>query len=292
MDLNEPTLTYLESDLKPSLRLPKDACDTHVHVFGPASHFPYGPFRNFTPVDAPKEKLYELHRRLGISRCVIVQSAVHGTDNRAVEDAIAHGDGNYLGIALVDPAVSAAELMRLKNAGFRGVRFNFIKHIQMSISPSDLIQFCSRLADLDLHLQVHFERQLIHELTPTLKACAQVVPVVIDHMGRIDANDGLNSKNYLALSALLDEPNFHVKVSGIDRIDPTPPYFAGKRIAADLMARYPSQCLWGLDWPHPNHTHIPDDAMLVDELKDITPSPAELERLLVTNPQNLYKFQE
>lgn len=290
MDLNTPIKTYLESDRQPRLKLPPGSCDTHVHVFGPASQFPYAAARNFTPVDAPKEKLFALHRRLGIERCVIVNSAVHGTDNRVLEDAIANGGGHYLGIALVDPAVEQTELQRLKHAGIRGIRFNFVQNINLSITPTDLVRFCQRLAELDMHLQVHFEKSLIHDLSPTFVSCAELVPVVLDHMGRIDARDGLEGEHFVALCRMLDKQNFHVKVSGIDRIDATPPYVDGKKIATELVKRYPEQCLWGLDWPHPNHTHIPDDVTLLEALAEIAPTPQALERLMVQNPQKLYRF--
>jgi hypothetical protein len=62
-----PVLTYDPQPSAPRLRLPAGACDTHVHVFGPAARFPYAASRNFTPVDAPKEALFALHRTLGIS---------------------------------------------------------------------------------------------------------------------------------------------------------------------------------------------------------------------------------
>ncbi|RZJ00892.1 MAG: amidohydrolase, partial [Rubrivivax sp.] len=123
------TLTYRRDPSTPALTLPAGACDTHVHVFGPAARFLFAAARNFTPADAPKETLYALHKKLGIERCVIVQSAVHGTDNSAAEDAIAHGGGRYLGVALVPLSVTDAELARLAAAGFRGVRFNFMKHL-------------------------------------------------------------------------------------------------------------------------------------------------------------------
>ncbi len=292
MDIYTPIKTYLDSERKPALALPPKSCDTHVHVFGPADRFPYSNDRNFTPVDAPKEKLFALHKRVGIERCVIVNSAVHGTDLRATEDAIAHGNKHYLGIALVEPSVSQAELVRLKGAGFRGVRFSFMKHIKHSITPPALLSLVKRLADIDMHLQVHFEKNLIHDLSPTFESCAQLVPVVIDHIGRVDAKDGLTGEHYMALCRLLDKPNFLVKVSGIDRVDETPPYVAGKLLAADLVKRYPTQCLWGLDWPHPNHTHIPDDVTLVEALTEIAPTADALESLLVHNPQNLYKFED
>eukprot|EP01036_Dinobryon_divergens_P055196 gene55196-73736_t len=122
--------TYLESPTITHLRLPPLSCDSHVHVFGPLAKFPYAQNRPSTPVEAPKEALFALHKRMGIQRCVIVQSVMHGTDNRVVEDAIAAGEGRYLGVALVKPDVPDAELQRLSLAGFRGVRFNFMRHIE------------------------------------------------------------------------------------------------------------------------------------------------------------------
>jgi len=291
MILTMPIKTYLESERRPTFKLPPQSCDTHVHVFGPASRFPYDESRNFTPADAPKEKLFALHKRLGITRCVIVASALHGSDLGATQDAMAHGNGHYLGIALVEPTVTQGELERLKSVGFRGVRFNFMKHLKSSLSANDLLVFSRRLADIDMHLQVHFEKELIHELATTLESCAQHVPVVIDHIGRVNARDGLTGEHYNALCRLMEKTNFHVKVSGIDRIDETPPYLAGKVLAADLVARFPTQCLWGLDWPHPNHTHIPDDVTLVEALAEIAPSAQALISLLVHNPQKLYKFE-
>lgn len=283
-----PVLTFNPRPTPPTLKLPAGACDSHVHVFGPALKFPLAANRNFTPVDAPKETLFALHRQLGIDRCVIVQSAMHGFDNRAVEDAIAAGGGRYLGVALVPVNVADAELARLAAAGFRGVRFNFMKHLAAAASPEELVALTQRLKPLGLHLQVHFESSLIHSLAPTLARSA--VPVVIDHMGRVDAAEGVEGADFAALLQLLSNPLFHVKVSGIDRVDAQPPYEQGVLLARTLVASYPDQCLWGTDWPHPNHTHVPDDGTLVDRLSAIAPEPALLDQLLVRNPQALYRF--
>ncbi len=292
MALATPIKTYLDSPRTPTLVLPPKACDSHVHVFGPSSCFPYSENRNFTPVDAPKEKLFALHKRLGIERCVIVHTALHGFDLRVTEDAIAHGGGKYLGIALVEPTVTQKELQRLKTAGFRGVRFNFMKHLPSTLSADELLSFCGRLADIDMHLQVHFEKELIDVLAPTFALCAKRLPVVLDHMGRVNARDGLTGEHYSALCRLLEASDCYVKVSGIDRVDDKPPYLAGKQLAADLFQRFPEQCLWGLDWPHPNHTHVPDDVTLLEALGDIAPNASALETLLVHNPQKLFKFED
>lgn len=299
-DLATPILTYkplTARSTRPALKLPANACDSHVHIFGPASQFSYAPDRKFTPVDAGKETLFALHKLLGISRCVIVQSVVHGFDNAAVEDAIAysreHGEGRYLGVALVPTSVSDAELQRLSHAGFRGVRFHFMNHLTATGGMDDVVALTHRLQKVGMHLQVHFESSMIHQLADPLTKSA--VPVVIDHMGRVDATKGADHADFAALLVLLKNPRFHVKVSGIDRIDSTPshapPYTAGVALARLLVNTYPDQCVWGTDFPHPNHTHVPDDAALVDALSLIAPTPILMNKLLVTNPERLYGFQ-
>jgi 2-pyrone-4,6-dicarboxylate lactonase len=286
--MTTPVLTFNPHPSTPATRLPPGACDSHVHVFGPASRFPFATTRNFTPVDAPKETLFALHRQLGISRCVIVQSAVHGFDNSAVEDAIAAGAGRYLGVALAPHDVAQTELLRLKAAGFRGIRFNFMAHLANSATPEQLVELSRRLAPLGLHLQVHFDSALIHKLGPVLAASA--VPVVIDHMGRVDASRGPDHADFSALMKLMENPLFRVKVSGADRIDPAPPYAAGVALARRLVEAFPERCFWGSDWPHPNHSHVPDDGQLVDLLAAIAPTPTLLKALLVDNPQRFYGF--
>lgn len=281
-------LTFHPQPSRPALHLPAGACDSHVHVFGPAARFPFAATRNFTPVDAPKQTLFALHRHLGIARCVIVQSAVHGFDNSAVEDAIAAGGGRYLGVALAPHDVPDTELARLKAAGFRGVRFNFMKHLGQGASAQQVVALTQRLAPLGMHLQVHFDSSLIHELAPVLQTSA--VPVVIDHMARVDAALGAEHADFRALFRLMEDPRFYVKVSGADRIDPKPPYAHGAALARQLIEAFPDRCFWGTDWPHPNHTHVPDDGALVDLLGSMAPTPELLDKLLVRNPQNFYRF--
>ena len=288
-----PVQTYLQTPSATRMRLPAQACDAHVHVFGPPQRFPYAASRSFTPVEAPKEKLFALHRHLGIERCVIVQSMIHGLDNRVVADAIAAGQRRYVGVALTPVDVSSEALGQLAAQGFRAVRFNFMQHLGLGAQPEALVALTHRLAEHRMHLQVHFDPSLIDALAPWLQRCA--VPVVIDHMGRVDAKEGVQGQAFQTLCRLLDRPQFHVKVSGIDRVNEqvpldSPAYPLGIALARYLVQRFPEQCVWGTDWPHPNHTHVPDDGVLVNAVPQFAPTAALQQALLVDNPQRLYRF--
>ena len=286
--MSELIHTYLTNPSTPGFTLPKNACDTHCHLFGPGDIFPYSESRNFTPVDAPKEKLFALHEQLGIERCVIVQSALHGFDNAVVVDAMQVKKGTYLGVALSSAKTDAPTLEKMYLQGFRGIRFNFMSHLKNSDTMEDILALTTRMAPLGMHLQVHFESKLIHELGPQFKRSA--VPVMIDHMARVDASLGENHTDFRALMKLLEDPQFHVKVSGVDRIAKQWPYTDGVRLAKILVDTYPSQCVWGTDWPHPNHHHIPDDGLLVDCIAQIADSPEKIRHIMVQNPEQFYGF--
>ena len=274
----------------PRLKLPAGSCDTHCHVFGPQAVFPYPADARFKPADAPKEKLFALHDMLGIETCVIVQSGAHGFDNRATADAIAARAGRYKAVALLPHNAPLADIKALDAQGFCGVRFNFMSHLARSATPTELVAMAGRLAELGWHLQVHFEAGLIDELIPVLKESP--VPVVIDHMARIDAGLGLNQPAYQSLLRAMEDELFWVKVSGCDRASRMgPPYADAMAMARDLVARFPDRVLWGTDWPHPNHQGpIPDDGALVDLIAEIAPSDQAMGKLMVGNPHRLYRF--
>ncbi len=289
--MNSPQPSYHPSPRKPRLKLPAGACDAHCHVFGPQAVFPFAPNRTFTPADAPKERLFALHEMLGIKRCVIVQSGCHGFDNAAVEDALAAKGGTYRGVALLPTTVGDRELKRLNASGFCGVRFNYMKHLGAAAPIQEVIALAGRLAMIGWHLQIHFDSSLIADMTPWLKKSP--VPVVIDHMGRIDAAGGLDQPAFRHLLSLMEDDRFWVKVSGSDRSSRQgPPYADAVPFARKLVAEFGDRVLWGTDWPHPNLAGpVPDDGELVDLIQEIAPSPAQRQALMTDNPQRLYRFK-
>ena len=283
-------MSFHPAPRSPVLRLPPGSCDAHFHVFGPQAVFPFAAERRFTPPDAPKEKLFALHARLGIERGVVVQSAVHGYDNSAAADLM-KGKKQYLGIALVPPDAHSSILSTLHSQGFRGARFQYMRHLGAPTPIEEVLRFASRLAQFGWHLQIHLEADLLGEMSAALGRSP--VPVVIDHMARIDASQGLRQKPFLHLQQLLENPNIWVKVSGVERASRAgPPYADAVPFARRLVEAFGDRVLWGTDWPHPNHHGpVPDDGDLVDALAQIAPAEAQRQALLVDNPARFYGFR-
>jgi 2-pyrone-4,6-dicarboxylate lactonase len=272
--------------------LPPGACDAHCHVFGPAAVFPYAPDRSYTPPDAPVEALRALHATLGVSRAVIVHASCHGTDNTVTLAAIASSNGAYRGVANVEPDISDAELAALHAGGIRGIRFNFVKHLGGVPDVSVIETMSRRIAPLGWHIVLHFDAENIPEQQDMLRKIT--VPFVIDHMGRVRAELGLEQRPFqLLLELMRDNPLCWVKICGAERVS------AGKRpfldaipFAQALIATAPERLLWGTDWPHPNSSKdMPNDGELVDLFHAFTADEAIRHQILVDNPARLYGFE-
>ena len=274
----------------PRFKLPPNACDAHCHVFGPAATFPYATDRAYTPPDAPKESLGALHAILGIERAVIVQASCHGTDNRAMLDAIASSGGRYRGVAIVDDSFTAADYADLHERGIRGVRFNFVKHLGGMPDLHVVDRVLEQVRPLGWHMVVHLDAADIVELSGLLRWLT--VPFIIDHMGRVKADEGLEQPAFRALLDLMTLETCWVKVCGAERVSATgPPFLDAVPFAQALVRRAPDRVLWGTDWPHPNvGRHVPNDGDLVDLLPLIASDDMIRGRLLVDNPERLYEF--
>jgi predicted TIM-barrel fold metal-dependent hydrolase len=95
------------------------------------------------------------------------------------------------------------------------------------------------------------------------------------------------------LLRLLTEGNVWIKLSAPYRLSstPLPPYTDLTPMAQALVAANPERVLWASDWPHPNcYGDVPNDADLLDVLAEWIPDAALRKRILVDNPQILYRF--
>ena len=266
-------------------------------MFGPGHEFPFAPERKYTPCDASKEQLFALRDHLGFDKNVIVGASCHGTDNRALVDALIHSQGKARGIATVGRNITDAALNDLHEAGVRGVRFNFIKRLVDFTPKDELMEVAARIAPLGWHIVVYFEAVDLPELWSFFSQLPTIV--VVDHMGRPNVSKDVNGPEFGLLIRLLSEhENIWTKVTCPERLSmqgpkaihgELKPYQDVIPFGKLLVERFPDRVLSGTDWPHPNLTdHMPDDGLLVDWIPHIAPTFALQHQLLVDNPNRLY----
>src|ERR671923_2771469 len=277
----------------PAFKLPHGAVDAHCHVFGPGDVFPYAPERKYTPCDATKEQLFALRDHLGFDKNVIVQATCHGTDNRALVDALRSSNGRARGVATVDRRVTDAELRDMHAAGVRGTRFNFVKRL-VDFTPREVLsEIAGRIAPLGWHVVIYFEAVDLPELWDFFTSLPTTV--VVDHMGRPDVSKPVDGPEFeLFVRMMHEHENIWSKVSCPERLSITgPPAINDERnayrdvqpFAKRLVDTFPDRVLWGTDWPHPNlKDHMPDDGLLVDYVPTIAATSVLQQKLLVDNP--------
>jgi len=274
----------------PKFKPPPLACDAHCHVFGPAAKFPYDPKAAYHPPDSPFEGLQKLHSILGFQQAVIVHASCHGADMRVTLDAIARSKGAYRGTAIIDSSFSERHFREMHDGGIRGVRFNFVKHLGGRPDMELFRKTIDRVKAMGWHLILHLDSSDLVEFRDLFMKIP--VPMVIDHMGRVKAADGLEQPAFRTLLDFLKNENFWVKVCGPERVSSMgPPFTDAVPFARALIAAAPDRILWGTDWPHPNvGKHMPNDGDLVDLFAQMAPTPELQRKILVDNPARLYGF--
>ena len=283
-----------------SLELPAAACDCHVHVFGPQSHYPMTAQRHYTPGPASLAELQAHLARLGLQRAVIVQASVYGTDNRCMLDSLDLFQGAGRGVAVPDDDASSAEMREMHARGVRAVRVNLesIGARDIAAAHALVARWAARVADWGWHVQLYAAAHVVAALADVFATLP--AQVVLDHFALADskpeyASDGSPSG---PLPQLLRTGRVHVKLSAPYRL--ASPDLATAWARALLQAA-PYAVLWGSDWPHtarepgraPHEVsayRAVDPAELATTLHAWLPTPALKRQVLVDNPARLYGF--
>ena len=286
------------------MTLPPLSCDSHMHVFGPPARYPGAPTRQYSPTEMPFAAYAPVARRLGLQRVVLVQPSAYGTDNRCLLDTLREEPENKRAVVVIDPAIDAAELDAMHALGVRGIRLNLMSpRIESVAAAAALLEpVAARIGRLGWHIQIYADPGVIAPIAPVIRSLA--VPVVLDHMAGVRADQGIDAPGFVALLDLLASGGCWVKVSGADIVTRRDAGFAAAApFMRALIAANPARLVWGTDWPHlvhhsgamgdaaPPAGYRPvDEAELLQLLCDAVGDDAMLRRILVDNPQRLYAF--
>jgi len=278
----------LNTPLAAAFEVPAGACDCHVHAYDDA--YPLAPTATFKPPHAPIADYAKVQANLGFTRVVVVQPTGYGFDNRCTLSAVASMNGRARAVAMVPPDVTQATLQDLHAAGVRGVC--------MMMLPGGLLGWDAlaplalKIKDWGWHLNVQFNGCDFAQRLPLLQGLD--IPLVLDHTGKfLVPPNSTDDIAFQALCRLLDTGRVWVKLSApyeTSRIG-APSYEDVSLLARYLAANYPERCLWASNWPHPNQNPVPSNVALLNLLPQWVSRTADIRRILVDNPAQVYDFQ-
>lgn len=268
-------------------------CDCHAHMIGYDPRFPLSSSRAEDPEQGSLHywlDQYRTHlRSLGLSRGVIVHSMLYGLDNSITAEALRQlGQTNFRAIGLVDNEVSEAQLDKMAQDGFKGVRLNYVHGGTLDWRGTQAL--APRLRARGMHVQIllHSHKHMT-EIAPALKQLE--CDTVIDHMGWPDMAAGPNEAGFSQLLSLLADDCVWLKLSGVYRFSESPFSEADSFVRAALAVN-PTRCIWGSDWPFimlggANQPRVPD---LSAALLRAIPEHKLQQAILQTNPTELFSF--
>jgi len=272
------------------LKAPPGACDCHHHIYD-AARFPAPATGGRLIPDARLEEFRLLQRRLGTTRNIVVTPSAYVTDNRVTLDAIAKLGANARGVAVIHPDITAAGLKALADGGIRGIRFSITDTSTAATSVEMIEPLSKRVHALGWHVQINMgadqivAQEALWNRLPTA--------LVFDHMGHVPQPAGLSHPVYGVIRRLVDKGRTWVKLSVTydNTVDGPPGYADITKVAQAYVKAAPERMVWGSNWPHPNETTKPDDAMLFDLMSRWAPDEKTRNRILVQNPAELYNFE-
>lgn len=255
--------------------------------------YPYQAERDYTPPDAPLDNLLKVHDALGVTRGVLTQPSVLGTDNAAILDAVARYPERLRAVVAFGAGVDEKEIDRLHDAGARGLRLNLVDKGGMPFeSFAELYQVVDMIAERGWHVELlakAHQMESIEEHLPNLR-----VDFSLGHYGYMPTDRGVSDRGFQRLLSLMQDGKAWVKMTAGYRITARglTPYDDVRPYAEALISAAPERVLWGSDWPHVMcRIDMPDDGAMLSEVQEwLTEDEALRERVFVHNPTALYGF--
>ena len=274
---------------KPKIKAPPGACDSHIHLFGPAAKYRFAPDSPYIAHEAPPETFMALQDTLGMSTAVIVSPGGYGRNYSLLADVLTKYPKRFRGIALLRDDTPSSEIGRLSKLGVRGMRM--MSHKRGQHVPNYSPKIAARVYEHGWHIQFYPHGTDIVDYADKLLALPN--EIVLDHFASIPAKGGVDQPAVKAVLKMLDSGRVWLKLSGPMRCtDEPPPYPSVTPLAHVFVKHAPDRMVWGSDWPHVNLDGMvmPNDGDLLDLLAEWVPEAAVRNRILTQNPKALYGF--
>ncbi len=273
----------------PKYRLPFGACDGHVHIFGPQRRFPlvtegpHMPGQGIVFEDSTLEDLVAMLDAVGLTRAVYVQTMMYGHRYDTMIHALTRQPDRLRGVIIADAEMTDGELRLLDSAGVIGARMASTFEARLDE------RLIARVSDMGW--SVHY---LAKDWSAWRdKVLATPGKFIIEHMGQVDAREGLSSPNMRFLLDALDTGRCWVKLSPRLSNEQDLPFADVLPIVHRLVEHAPNRLLWGSDWPHPVYfgRPVPSEVGLIDLMLQWVPDPVVRDRIMVDNAVEAYGWK-
>lgn len=269
--------------------------DCHAHVYDLARH-PLDPSSGFATLPCEIGTADQFSCVLdahGFTHGLLINPlGGYGSNNNCLLDALRRFRGRFKGVAVVAHGTSEDAFAAMTRQGVIGLRFNLNFPSSPSVHAPGADRTLRMAREHGWFAQVHYAGDALVEALPMLQDSH--LPLVIDHCGRPDGENGLQQAGFQALLWLGRNTEAVVKLSGVFRFsrlgfpyEDVDPY-----IAALIDAFTLDRCVWGSDWPFLHANERIDHACLLAALHRWLPSPLDRQKVLGANPARLFGFTE
>ncbi len=275
-----------KTDQSLTFEMPANACNAHLHIIDPAFPNDGNATTQIGTVSAYREIADQLH----LPRAVFVQAKPFALDNTCLLDAIdKFGRDNARGIAVVNNAVTNAELEYLNANGVTGLRFSVWNPNNAVVSFDDCYPLSERCKQFGWNIQLHMGATQIARYADTIRKLD--CRIVIDHMGRLDPALGVKDSAYAFLLEMIDRGNTWIKLCGpYLNSNEKMPWNDATAVAKAIAAYAPERVVWGTDFPHVTEKIKPSEFFLTNMIPSWFPTERARRLALVDNPAELYGF--
>ena len=179
--------------------------DSHFHIID--KNFPLIRLNNYLPPEFTVDNYIGRTRDLNIKAGALVSGSFQGFEKDYLISALGQLGENFVGIIQIPVETSDEEILKLNEAGIRGVRFNVAaggseKLANLEILANRVYELCG------WHVELHIKSSEIKDLYNLL---ANLPSVSIDHLGYTESGFDTLLK--------LVEKGVKVKASGFGRVE-------------------------------------------------------------------------
>ncbi|KTD11402.1 amidohydrolase family protein [Legionella jamestowniensis] len=244
--------------------------DSHFHIIDP--RFPLIPNNNYLP---PPFTIVDYYKRLAhfnVLGGIVVSGSFQGFDQHYLLTSLQELGPNFAGITQLPSSVSDDEILNLKSAGVRGLRFNLKRGGSENVTF--LQSFATRVYELaNWHVELYIDSGDLAELSSVL---LKLPAVSIDHLGL--------SREGLPTLLALAERGVKVKATGFGRVD-----FNVSQILKDISLANPDALMFGTDLPSTRalRPFMDQDIQLILDVFE----PMQAEKIFYLNALAFYRIE-